>query len=536
MPPAEDARGDPGDADDVTRSLGHLADSVARLQYDLELARSLDGDLDHLQGAVDQALHRPPDLVSQRFTGPEGQEGLVLFLKGAVDRTLAVRGVLDRLSQGDWGPAAGGGTLLDRVVRHVAPVGTAVRLARLDELLRAVLDGAVVVALAGSREALGLPLEKRDKRSIEPPKSEPVVLGPHDGFIEDAATNLGLIRRRLKTPRLWIDTLRLGTLTGTQVYVLHLHGVADDRLVEEVRARLARIRMDGVVTATQLAEQIRDAPFSPFPTLQRTERPDHAVAGLLEGRVAVVTDGSPFVILVPSTLPGQMKSTEDYTLHWLIATAIRTVRWAALFVSLFLPPVYVAVTTYHQEFLPTPLLVTLAATRENVPLPTLLEVILLLFLFEIIREAGTRVPQGIGQALTIGGTLVVGQGAVRAGIISAPVVIVAAAVVIAMFAIPNYELLQVTRLVLYPLVLSAGLLGIYGIFFSWIIVLLHLSSLRSFGVCYLQPLAPIRLKNWKDFILRTPWFWMRTRPAGFPTVNPVREEETAPPHPPRSPA
>jgi hypothetical protein len=518
----------------IGAGLADLSDRIARLQFELLLNAPLDGNLDHLRQGLSELFHDAPDVVAQRFRCRGGLAGLAVFDKGMVDRAILARGVLDRLADADLAPGDGRAAgLLDRVGEAIAPAGTTTRVSRLGHLAEEVLDGAAVLAFAGAAEALGIDVESMENRGISEPKNEPVVLGPQDAFIESAATNLSLVRRRLRTPRLWVDLHRVGAVSRTSVYVLHLHGIADDALVRELTRRLRRIEIDGVVDVNQVKEQIRDTPLSPFPTAQRTERPDRLAAALLEGRVALIVDGSPFAMIVPVTLSGQMKAPEDYYLHWAVSTSIRLVRWAALILGVFLPPLYVAVATFHQEFIPTPLLVTLAASRENVPLPTLFEVLILLFLFEIIREAAARVPQGVGQAVTIGGTLVVGQAIVRAGIISAPVIIVVAAVGIAFFAIPNYELLQTSRLILYPLLLAAGIMGIYGVFFALIGLLLHMASLRSFGVPYLDPVAPLRPANWKDFVLRAPHGAIRTRPVGVGDANPVRARPSPRMRPPR---
>lgn len=411
---------------------------------------------------------------------------------------------------------------------------TAQQAETLSGLADQVLGGAAVLSFAGTSASLAVKISKSDKRSISEPPSAPAVVGPHEGFIEDAQTNLSLIRRRLRTPRLRIQQFRVGSLSRTGVYLLHLHGIADDLLVAEAIRRLQGVDVDGVMESNTLMELIRDAPGSPVPTMQRSERPDRVSAGLMQGQIAIVTDGTPFVRVAPITMGHLLKASEDYYENWFAVTLVRLIRLMALLMGIFLPALYVSIVTFHPEFLPPLLLVTVAASRENVPLPSLGEILRLLGLFEVIREAGVRVPKGVGNALTIGGTLVVGQAAVRAGIVSSPVIIISSAVVIAFFAIPDYDMVQFSRFLLYPMLLSGGFWGIFGVLFTAFGLLFYLASLRSFGVAFLSPIAPMRPANWKDAVVRAPWWAMNQRPVTTGYPKPVRQGAHQKPHPPEA--
>lgn len=528
---------------DLQADLADAGDRVDQLLFSLLLESPISPDLSDLRHDVQQMFGSAPDIVAQPFFCRGGLEGLVIFDENLIDQNLLVLGVLDRLTASGLTPEDGRASdLLERVGRRVAPTGAVGNPGNqngpqpgetLGALAEQVLTGAAVLCFAGQSAGLSVKIGKIDKRAISEAPSAPSVVGPHEGFIEDAETNLSLIRRRLRTPRLRVEQFHIGTLTRTSVFLLHLKGITDDLLVREARRRMRRVTIDGMLESDVLMELIRDAPHSPVPTMKRSERPDQVVGSLLQGQIAIVVDGSPFALLAPATLGDFLKTMEDYYENWFPVTMVRFIRLAAILLGVLLPAFYVAIVTFHPEFIPPQLLAVIAASRENVPLPALGEVLLLLLLFEIIREAGVRVPTGIGNALTIGGTLVVGEAAVRAGIVSTPVIIITSAVVIAFFAIPDYDMVQFSRFLLYPMLFAAGFLGVFGILFMAFALAFYLTSLRSWGVAFLSPLAPMRPRDWSDAVVRVPWWAMDTRPAITGYTNPVRQAPNQIPHPPR---
>ncbi len=526
------------------------ADRVERLLFDLLVHKPICGDLEELKRDLQDLFGTAPDITAQRFRCRGGLDGLVVFDQGMVNQQLLVLGVLDHLVHSDLHPAdAADPRLLERISQEIAPTGAMSTTAGtvsnaasgqqegshevLGMAADQILGGASLIAFSGHSQVLFVKISKVDKRSISEPTSAPVVMGPHEGFIEDAETNLSLVRRRMRTPRLRVEQFRLGNLSRTGVYLLYLQGVVDDLLVAEARRRLRNVDVDVVMESNILMELIRDAPGSMVPTMLRSERPDRVAGALAQGQFAIITDGTPLALVAPITLGHMLKSTEDYYQNWAVVSLVRWIRLSALLLGVLLPAFYVAIVTFHPEFIPPLLLTTIAASRENVPLPALGEVLLLLGLFEIIREAGVRVPSGIGSALTIGGTLVVGQAAVRAGIVSAPVIIITAAVVIAFFAIPDYDMVQFSRFLLYPMLFAAGFLGIFGILFASFMLAFYLASLRAFGRAFLDPVAPLRPRNWKDAVVRAPWWQMNTRPTFTGFTNPVRQARNQKPRPPR---
>jgi spore germination protein KA len=361
------------------------------------------------------------------------------------------------------------------------------------------------------------------QRNLEEPSSEPVIRGPRDGFIENISTNIGLIRRRIKTPRLKTESITLGELTQTQVVLTYIEGIVSESIVEEVRKRVSRIQIDGIIDSGYIEEFIEDSPFTPFPQVHSTERPDVVAAELLEGKVAILVDTSPFVLIVPMTFWNGLQASEDYYVRWPIATFVRWIRFIFIIIAIFAPPLYVAITTFHQEMIPTNLILSIASSREAVPFPALVEALLMEIIFEALREAGIRLPKQIGQAISIVGALVIGQAAVQAGIISAPVVIIVSITGIAAFTIPRYSFGNGIRLLRFPMLFLAGTLGLYGIVLGSLGILLHVASLRSFGVPYFTPVSPLTFTNLKDVIIRAP-IWAKThRPLATGSNDPIRE-------------
>src|SRR5699024_6409400 len=337
--------------------------------------------------------------------------------------------------------------------------------------------------------------------------------------------------RRIRIPKLKMKSMQAGEYTKTRINVAYVEGSVDETVLEEAINRIRRIDVDGVVDSGVLEEFIEDNPNSPFPQVIATERPDNVTASLLEGRVAVLVDGSPFVLVVPVTFYSLMQASEDYYGRYLIATSIRWLRYLFLLISLFLPSLYVALLTFHQEMVPTTLLFSIAASRAQVPFPALVEALMMEITFEALREAGLRLPKQVGSAVSIVGALVIGEAAVSAGIVSAPMVIVVALTGVASFTIPRYSASIAIRMLRFPIILLAGTLGLLGIIMGIIVIIIHMVSLRSFGQPYLSPMAPMQWQDMKDVLMRAPWWKFNTRPHFSGKFNKYRQSDNQKPSP-----
>lgn len=372
--------------------------------------------------------------------------------------------------------------------------------------------GNPVLLIQQEASGLALGLAKWEKRAIGEPQAESVVRGPREGFVETLGINTALLRRKIKSPDLKMKSMKLGRYTETQVVVAYIEGLADQTLIEEVKNRLQRIDIDSVLESGYIEEMIEDNSYSPFPQLVNTERPDVAAASLLEGRVIILVDGTPSVLIAPISFFSLLQSPEDYYQRFLISSIIRLLRFAFMIISLVFPSIYVAVLTYHQEMVPTSLLISVASSREVVPFPALVEALMMEVTFEALREAGIRLPKQVGAAVSIVGALVIGQAAVQAGLVSAPMVIVVAITGVSSFMVPHYTQGIALRMLRFPIILLAGSLGLLGVMLGVIAIAVHLCTLRSFGVPYLTPIAPVKGRELKDSFIRAPWWMMDTRP------------------------
>ncbi len=396
-----------------------------------------------------------------------------------------------------------------------------------------VLSGNTALFIDGSEKALILGAKGWETRSIAEPETEPAVRGPREGFTEKMLTNVVLIRRRIKTSRLKLELKKVGLLTKTDVGIMYIDGLANEGVVEEVKKRLARIDTDSILESGYIEEFIQDEWTTPFPTILSTERPDRAAAHLLEGHVVLLVDTTPFALIMPVTFFHFLFAAEDYYAGWFISTFVRLLRLLAVNIALLLPSVYIAIATFHQEMLPTQLLISIAGAREGVPFPAFLEAFIMELTFELLREAGVRLPRQVGQAVSIVGALVIGQAAVTAGLVSPAMVIIVSLTAIASFTIPNYNGAIALRLLRFPLMVLGATLGLFGIMVGLLALLIHLCSLRSFGVPYIGPVAPLIKSDLKDFIIRVPRWAMFTRPRLVGYKEPQRQEYMQIPRPPK---
>jgi len=378
-----------------------------------------------------------------------------------------------------------------------------------------ILSGSLLLLVDGRSGALLFRILNTAGRGVTEPVVEGTVRGPREGFVEQIETNITLIRRRLPTAAFRLERQYLGERTHTEVALAYVDGIANPQVVRRVRQRLRKIRIDGILDSAYIEELIEDAPWSPFPTIVHTERPDRVAASLLEGQVALLTAGSPQVLLLPTTLMQFLISPEDYYERFPVGSLTRALRLLAAFLALTLPSFYVAITTFHHEMIPAQLFQAIASQREGVPWPAVMEAFLMEIAFELLREAGIRLPRPVGQAVSIIGGLVIGEAAIRARIASAGMIIVVATTGIASYAVPAYNLAIALRLIRFPLMLLASFLGLHGIVVGLLLLLIHLLGLHSFGVPYLSPVVPARPADWKDTVVRAPWWKMGRRPGTF---------------------
>ncbi len=424
-----------------------------------------------------------------------------------VDKDLIRPLVLDAYSSG----LLSGENIIEQLdAGNLIPSGKLNPVNNFKDFLYGVLKGESGLLIDGIGKAYLINTIGYSSRNVEQPDVEPVVRGPKEAFIEVIRTNIGMIRRRIHSPNLVFEKIDLGCITETKVCISYIKGICLEELSNEVRSRIKKINIDGVLESSYIEEQIQDSPYSLFPQMRTTERPDSVAASLLEGRVAIIVDNTPVVIIVPGEFFSLLQSAEDYYNRYVFSSLMRLLRLFAFTLALILPALYISVVNYHQEMIPTSLLASIIASRSNVPLPAFLEALLMEITFEILREAGVRLPKQVGQAVSIVGALVIGQAAVQASIVSPLMVIVVALTGISSFCIPQYSLALPVRVLRFVLMILAAVLGLFGVMIGILFLMMHLFSMESFGKPYMAPIGPFRASGLKDTVLRYPW-WSLSR-------------------------
>lgn len=498
---------------------------------------SLSEDLDSNLRRLLNELGNSPDIAIRIISAPNNPalRLALVYIDGLVDAhtisDLLSDSLIGELKQ--WPASGTAGELFRHLKDQSLATGRVNNIDTFEQIPISLSEGKAVILIGGISSVLTADASGGEKRSVEEPTSQTVIRGPKESFTESIRTNLSLIRRRIKSSSLRIEVKKIGTQTQTDIAVVYLQGIANEKIVQEVHRRLDSIVTDSILESGYIEEYIQDATFTPFPTIQNTERPDAAAAGILEGQIAIVVDGTPFVLQTPVTFFKFFQSSEDYYQRYDIATFLRVIRYVSFLVSMLLPSLYIAVTTFHQEMLPSTLLVSLASQREGIPFPAIMEAMIMEITFEVLREAGVRMPRVIGPAISIVGALVLGQAAVQAGLVSAAMVIVVSFTAIANFVIPAINMAIAARLIRFVMMLLAATLGLFGIMSGLMFLLIHLAGLRSFGTPYLTPLAPLLKTNLKDLFIRVPWWGMIHRPRLIgSTRNAQRQPRGQKPDPP----
>ncbi|MCL6605066.1 MAG: spore germination protein [Paenibacillus sp.] len=452
---------------------------------------------------ITSALGNPPDLTIQYFHFSSDLIGCCIFIKTITDKekieNFIIRPLIEAPSLKTEHPEQ-----IIQAVNHVISAIPVVKESDFATCLQSLLGGNVILFVPPNKEVLLIDVYKYSNRAITESQSEPTIRGPHESFIENIESNISLVRKRLKTPHLRLEQMTLGDSTQTQIISAYLENVAPPEVVNEFRSRLGSIKTDSILESAYVEEWIQDKTFSPFPTIYNTDRPDVVTAHLLEGRVCVFFEGAPNVLIGPCTFFQFFIAAEDYYQRADVATVIRWLRIFSFLLSVLLPSLFVGIVSYHQELLPTPLLISFAAQREGVPFPAFVEALVLLITLEILREAGLRMPRIAGQAISFVGAIVLGEAAVQAGLVSGSMVIVVAITAISNFVIPAYSLGISQRLIQFFLLLLSGIMGFFGLLCGTLFIMTHLVTLKSFGIPYLAPIAPSILADWKDTLVRVP--------------------------------
>jgi spore germination protein KA len=485
--------------------------------------QKLDTSLDKNKALIRSIFQNDETLIIREFQNKDYRSSrcCIAYIEGMVNTELINENIMKPILCVDLSENIRSDNLLEELMNKVIVSNNVVSETDINKIISSVVSGDTLFLLDGYDQALVISSKGWASRSISEPESSKVIRGPREGFTESIIVNLTLLRRRIKNPELKFKFRDIGVRTNTKVCISYIEGIAQEGIIRELEKRLDDIHIDGILDSGYIQELIRDAPFSPFETVGSNERPDVTAGKLLEGRIALFVDGSPFVLTVPYVVGENFQSNEDYYNNFILASINRFLRGFTAVITIAIPAVFLAIATYHQEMLPTPLLLSIIASRQDVPIPTSVSLFLMLFIFDVIREATTRMPTNISQAVSIIGTIVLGQAAIEARLVSAPVLIITALTGIT--TLMNMNFLSAAIIFRNIILLGASFMGIYGFFICFVFMYLHLMSIRSFGVPYMMSVTKAKNHEGQDAWIRAPWWSMTLRPKIIGIRNLVRE-------------
>ncbi len=466
------------------------------------------------------------DIVFRELSigGSEELEAVLIYMYGSIDKNTLNENVIRPLMnfKDGAGKSFDGKISVKKIIESCLSVGTVKAVKDKTAAKDEMFEGRVILIVNNIDQIIILEVAGGKSRQITEPANEKTLRGSKEGFVEDIWTNIALVRKSLPDPTLKVEVSKVGRRTKSSLAVVYLQSVADDKLVEEIKSRIKKIDIDGVLDNGYVEAFIEDNPYSPFPQTQGTEKPDKVVAALLEGRIAIVLDRTPLVLMVPAQLIQFFQAPEDYFERFYIGTYIRILRGIAFLVTTSAAPAYIALTSFHPELVPLELLLNIAELRKQVPFPPVVEALIMEFVIEALREAGLRLPTAVATTLGVVGGIILGDAAVSSKLVSPAMIIVITITIICNFIIPNYSLSLVIRLLRLFLILMAATFGAFGVTLGWLVIIIHLCRLESFGVPYFAPLAPTRFKDLKDLYIRVPIWAMKERPVSIPNKNKKR--------------
>ncbi|WP_106765791.1 spore germination protein [Paenibacillus faecalis] len=447
---------------------------------------------------MEHALFQPSDMKTRDLEF-RGIPGMLLYLESVADSELIEQNVITPINR-------------SRDDKELSELFTAVDCKQETDLEKAVISivqGDCIYFLEGQSEFYTLSTSAKYFRSVAEPENESIIRGPHNGFIESLKVNLFQIRKTVSSPNLTVRYLELGGSTPKQIAMVYMQDIASEDILNKVEKRLKNISLETILTTGYLQEAMEDNPYSIFPQHLSTERPDIVCGHVLAGHVAILMDGDPTALVVPVNFFTFFKSPDDYSNRWMISSFVRFIRLISFIVAFQLPAMYIATVAFHSSVLPLQLFFTVQGSLTRVPFPPVVEAMVLELIFELLREAGLRLPNRVGQTIGIVGGLVIGDAIVKAGLISYTMIIVVALTAIASFLIPSNEMSSSIRMLRFPLMLAAAIFGYIGISFGLTILFIHLVKLESFGKPYFKPLAPLKFRSLKDSFIRFPMWSIR---------------------------
>jgi spore germination protein KA len=491
---------------------------------DDKLSPNLNEKMAKLQPYID----RNRDIKARPFfaKGDPKRKLTLLYMEGRVNQDILYEQLLKSLMlESDEDLIQGGAAehFVDRLYQTSISIGQVRKSDLFSDTLQSLFEGYVILLIDRVKEALIFDIRGGEHRSPEEPPIERTLRGSREGFVEDIIVNISLIRKRLSDPNLVIEKSTIGRRTRTDIAILYIDDIADPELVANIKDKIKQIDVDGIAAIGYIEQFIEDNPRSIFPQLRSTERPDKLVTELLEGKVAIVANGTPWVLIAPSQFINFMQASEDYYERIIVANFTRLFRFFAFFLAISLPGLYISLLSFHQELVPFQLFLTLAQARQNVPFPVALEVIIQEVIIQLVVEMGLRLPTTIGQTVGVVAGIVLGQAAISANLASPGIIIIIVITTICTFSMPNYSMVLAVRVLRLFMIGLTSAFGLFGFSIGWFLILVHLASLESFGVPYFAPFAPTRYSEIKDSLIRAPLKTMNRRPASIPHQDDIRQ-------------
>lgn len=448
-------------------------------------------------------------------------EAVILYINGLANRVAISRDILNPLMHyvnEDLIDINNIGVYLCK--RYISSTNTNVVI-DINTACEELKKGKTVIIICNSDEYIVVDTKGGEYRSITEPQSETSVRGAKEGFIENLETNISIIRRRIKDKSLVIEKLKVGRRSQTDIAIIYLEDIIDKSIVDELRKRISAIDVDFITGSGQIQQYIENYAYTPFPQTFASERPDIIEANLMDGRVAVVTDGTPHIFTIPTLFVEFFQAVEDYNQRTTITSFTRILRIIAVFIVITLAPIYLTLLKFNVELIPLKFITPIIASRIGISLTPFLEILSMEIVVEFLREGGLRLPNKIGQTLSLVGGIIIGDTAIKSKIVSPTTLLIIGITVIATFLIPNYDMALVIRFVQYPMLLLANYMGIFGIGIGWFLLMVHLCSLDSFGVPYLQ----FNKNDIKDMFIRAPLWKLNKRPQSIPNIDPMRQTD-----------
>lgn len=467
---------------------------------------------------TEMLLSKNFDIIIREFNIGRKLKAFMVYIEGMVKKDTLNLSIFPQLMSKDALDGLNGTNPADFLIDNILTVHKVEKSRYFSQAVMSVLNGMSALFVDGCRECIIIDTKGFEKRSVDKPVTETVIKGPQEGFTENMTTNVTLVRKIIKNRNLVSEMITIGSTNNANCAVMYLEGVANPVVVQEVKKRLKRINTDFILGDGMIEQFIEDNSMMLFPQMLSTERPDRTASFIMEGQVVIIADGAPYALAAPVTFFRLFHTSEDTFLRWPLGAFLRLIRIFGLFCATWLPGLYVAVTLYHIEMIPTIFVESIAKAKEIVPFPTIVEMMIMEISFELIREGGIRVPSVVGQTLGIVGALILGQAAVGAGLVSPVMVIIVSITGLGNFVIPNYTLALSVRVERFLFILAGAFLGFYGIALMIVLLALMACSMKSFGVPFFSPVAP-KVKANPDVVLRHPLWKQKRRPDALNTGN-----------------